>query len=270
MPLSADLMLPSAVLTHKNAGRRAVVWPQRASLTWPKQARPSLSILQRGAKLHRARAKRDIDRPVETGNRRGFGRAGLLSGVVSTAATKVGFPVAPRPRLPPERSLPRQASSISTSSVRRFARSRFSSTCWSLSLTIQGVFWRTLSHRPNSRVELPCMDWVSWYIARHQVSSGNRSTRKRSPRSARSAGDRSCTGEKPGSSLRYGSPSQTGKQNPSRERAAITASPHRWSVPYDRLKSASLSPRSNCTAFRATNITSSRQYVPILYLFKHG
>ena len=65
--------------------------------------------------------------------------ARLPSGVVLTAATNGVFPGAPRPRLPPDRSPPRQASSISTRPVNRLVASRSIIACCSLCLIIQAV-----------------------------------------------------------------------------------------------------------------------------------
>src|SRR3954449_12847658 len=110
----AALMLPSAVLTHLNAGTRAAAGPepalvisclQPASFTAPKQARPSLTTLQFGARLRFANP--EIAWLQKLATRRSFRRTGFPSGVVSTAATSGVLPGAPRPRLPPVRSPPR-------------------------------------------------------------------------------------------------------------------------------------------------------------------
>src|SRR4051795_11149252 len=113
----AALMLPKAVLTHLKAGVRAAAAPEPvlitvclhlASVTAPKQARPSLTTSLAGAKCRLA--KPDTARLAKPGTRCSFNRTGLPSAVVSTAATKGVLPGAPRPRLPPERCPPREAS----------------------------------------------------------------------------------------------------------------------------------------------------------------
>src|SRR5215211_6894515 len=110
----AALMLPRAVLTHLKAGLRAAAapepvlitsWRHPASATAAKQARPSLTTSQSGSRLRLA--KPEIARLQKLVTRRSFRQTGLLSGVVSTAATKGVLPGAPRPRLPPARSSPR-------------------------------------------------------------------------------------------------------------------------------------------------------------------
>src|ERR1700748_1571282 len=110
----AALMLPSAVLTHLNAGTWAAAEPepvlitsclQPASVTAPKQARPSLTTSQFGSRLRFANPETAWLQKLVT--RRSFRRTGLPSGVVSTAATDGVLPGAPRPRLPPVRSPPR-------------------------------------------------------------------------------------------------------------------------------------------------------------------
>ena len=77
-------------------------------------------------------------------------------------ATMIGvLPGAPRPRLPPERPPPREASSISTRPVRRLPASRSIITRMSLCASFQAVFWVT--PRPSSRLEIPpllCVRWV--------------------------------------------------------------------------------------------------------------
>src|SRR5690242_13560946 len=122
----AALMLPSAVLTHLNAGTRAAAGPEPVLTTWclqpvsltaPKQARPSLTTSQVGSRLRFANPETAWLQKLAT--RRSFRRTGLPSGVVSTAAKNGVLPGAPRPRLAPVRSPPRYASSISTGPLRR-------------------------------------------------------------------------------------------------------------------------------------------------------
>src|SRR3954464_1431149 len=95
----AALMLPSAVLTHVNAGTRAAAGPepvlvtscwQPASFTAPKQARPSLTTSQFGSRLRFATPASAWLQKLAT--RRSFRRTGLPSGVVSTAATNGVLP----------------------------------------------------------------------------------------------------------------------------------------------------------------------------------
>src|SRR3954467_11933276 len=113
----AALMLPKAVLTHLKAGVRAAAAPEPvlitvclhlASVTAPKQARPSLTTSLAGAKCRLA--KPDTARLAKPGTRCSFNRTGLPSTVVSTAATKGVLPGAPRgaprPRLPPPERCP--------------------------------------------------------------------------------------------------------------------------------------------------------------------
>src|SRR3954467_13182391 len=110
----AALMLPSAVLTHLNAGTRAGVGPEPVLTTWCvqptsltalKQARPSLTTSQFGSRPRLANPEiAGLQRVVPP---RLFRPPGLPSGVVSTAATNGVLPGAPRPRLPPVRAPPR-------------------------------------------------------------------------------------------------------------------------------------------------------------------
>src|ERR1700710_64761 len=117
----AALILPSAVLAHLKVGVRAAAAPEPvlttlcahpALATAPKQARPSLTTSHFGSRLRLAKFDSAWLQKLVT--RRSFRRTGLPSGVVSTAATNGVLPGAPRPRLPPERSPPREASSVST------------------------------------------------------------------------------------------------------------------------------------------------------------
>src|SRR5271166_604344 len=98
----ADLMLPSAVLTHLKAGVRTpaapepvliTVWVQPAFVTEAKHANPSLTTAQSGARLRSA--KSSIAAPENPATRRSFKRTGLPSSVVSTAATNGVLPAAP-------------------------------------------------------------------------------------------------------------------------------------------------------------------------------
>src|ERR1700712_1734947 len=107
-------MLPSAVLTHLKAGRRAAAgpdpvlmasWSHPASVTLAKHCNPSLTTVQAGLRLRLAKPEMDTLQKLTT--RPSFKRTGLAPGVVSTAATNGVLPGAPRPRLPPERSPPR-------------------------------------------------------------------------------------------------------------------------------------------------------------------
>src|SRR3954469_166539 len=98
-------MLPSAVLTHLNAGTWAAAGPepvlitsclQPASFTAPKQARPSLTTSPFGSRLRFANP--EIAWFQKLVARRSFRPTGLPSGVVSIAATNGVLPGAPRPR----------------------------------------------------------------------------------------------------------------------------------------------------------------------------
>src|SRR5208282_2935856 len=100
----ADLMLPSAVLTHLKAGVRTpaapepvliTVWVQPAFVTEAKHANPSLTTAQSGARLRSA--KSSIAAPENPATRRSFKRTGLPSSVVSTAATNGVLPAARGP-----------------------------------------------------------------------------------------------------------------------------------------------------------------------------
>src|SRR5579864_6311278 len=110
----AALMLPSAVLTHLNAGVRAAFGPDPVLTTWcahpasatlPKHWRPSLTTAQFGSRLRLANPAIAVAQKLVT--RHSLSRTGFPSSVVSTAATNGVLPGAPRPRLPPERSPPR-------------------------------------------------------------------------------------------------------------------------------------------------------------------
>src|SRR4029453_14807528 len=113
-------MLPSTVFTHRNGAHLAAClpepvtigkWSQPAFSTAGQQDRPSLTTLLPGAKSRLASFSTSfLRKPLTTVS---LSRRGLRSGVVSTAATRGVLPAAPRPRLPPERSPPREAASVS-------------------------------------------------------------------------------------------------------------------------------------------------------------
>src|SRR5438309_64788 len=46
-------------------------------------------------------------------------------------------------------------------------------TCLSLCLIFQAVGWLTPRRRPSSMLEIPCLVWVMWYMARNQICRGN-------------------------------------------------------------------------------------------------
>jgi len=90
-PVVAALMVPSAVLAHLT-GRRAAAGPDRVLMAWwshpasatlAKRCNPSLTTVQAGSR--RRLAKPDRDAPQKLATRLSFGRAGLPSGVASTA-----------------------------------------------------------------------------------------------------------------------------------------------------------------------------------------
>src|SRR6185437_16298667 len=56
---------------------------------------------------------------------------------------------------------------------RELVSSRSIMTCLSLCLTFQAVVWVTPRRRPSSMLEIPCLLWVRWYMARNQVRSGS-------------------------------------------------------------------------------------------------
>src|SRR3954447_22518354 len=114
-------MLPRQVLTHLNGAQPAARLPEPVTIgkcehpafpTAGQQDRPSLTTVVPGAKSRLASFSTSFLRKPSTTLSRS--RFGFLSGVVSTAATIGVLPAAPRPRLPPGRSPPRQASSTST------------------------------------------------------------------------------------------------------------------------------------------------------------
>src|ERR1700738_1192650 len=116
----ALLMLARGVLTHLKAGFRAALRPDPVMIGWGtqpalptpvKQCRPSLTTVLAGWKLRCANGAIAARRKPFT--RRNFKRIGWPCGVVSTAATIGVLPGEPRPRLPPLRSPPRLAASIS-------------------------------------------------------------------------------------------------------------------------------------------------------------
>src|SRR5688572_16618800 len=107
-------MLPRQVLTHLKGVQLAARLPdpvtigrcaQPAFSTAGQQERPSLTTALPGARSRLAIFSTSfLRKPLTTLSR---SRLGLLSTVVSTAATRGVLPAAPRPRLPPERSPPR-------------------------------------------------------------------------------------------------------------------------------------------------------------------
>src|SRR3954451_13486211 len=91
----AALMLPKAVLTHLKAGVRAAAAPEPvlitvclhlASVTAPKQARPSLTTSLAGAKCRLA--KPDTARLAKPGTRCSFNRTGFSAPPGSPSGTK--------------------------------------------------------------------------------------------------------------------------------------------------------------------------------------
>src|SRR3954453_15161796 len=113
-------MLPRQVFTHRNGAQLAArlpepvaigKWAQPAFSTAGQQDSPSLTTLLPAAKSRLASLSTSrLRKPLTTLSR---SRLGFLSAVVSTAATIGVLPAAPRPRLPPWRSPPREASSTS-------------------------------------------------------------------------------------------------------------------------------------------------------------
>src|SRR5919199_3564101 len=105
-------MLPRVVLTHRNGVQPAARLPEPTTIgTCPQPAfagqqdKPSLTTVAPGASSRLAIFSTSrLRKPLTTLSRSRFG---LLSGVVSTAATTGVLPAAPRPRLPPGRSPPR-------------------------------------------------------------------------------------------------------------------------------------------------------------------
>src|SRR5215204_5311550 len=107
-------MLPRQVLTQRNGDQRAACRPapvrigrcsQPALATAGQQESPSLTTVLPAARSRLASfSTSSLRKPLTTLSR---SRRGLLSAVVSTAATTGVLPAAPRPRLPPDRSPPR-------------------------------------------------------------------------------------------------------------------------------------------------------------------
>src|SRR3954447_16273999 len=163
-------MLPSAVLTQVNGTHLAACGPlpavigkcvQPACSTAVQQDRPSVTTLLPAAKSRLASvAISFLRKPLTTVSR---SRLGLRSAVVSTAATNGVLPAAPRPRLPPERWPPRQASSTSTPPASLgFSASRVAIAAISLCLSSHAVGCRVPSRRDSSTDDIPPLLWVRW------------------------------------------------------------------------------------------------------------
>src|SRR3954470_23388700 len=163
-------MLPRQVLTHLNGAQPAArlpepvtigKWAQPAFPTAGQQDRPSLTTLLPAARSRLAILSTSfLRKPLTTLSR---SRRGLLSSVVSTAATIGVLPAAPRPRLPPWRSPPRYASSISTRpSSLGFAASRSAIARISLCFISQAVACLTPRRRPSSTELIPFLPWARW------------------------------------------------------------------------------------------------------------
>src|SRR3954462_11641288 len=163
-------MLPSAVLTQVKATHLAALgpepvtigkWSQPASLTAVQQDRPSVTTLQPAARSRLASvAISFLRKPLTTVSR---SRLGLRSAVVSTAATNGVLPAAPRPRLPPQRWPPKEASSPSTRPAGLgFPASRVAIAAISLCLSSHAVGCRVPSRRDSSTDDIPPLLWVRW------------------------------------------------------------------------------------------------------------
>ena len=138
--------------------------------------------------------------PPCAGSRRPGAASGAPAGprALVSMATMIGvLPGAPRPRLPPERPPPREASSISTRPVRRLPASRSIITCMSLCASFQAVFWVT-PRRVRGWRSRPCSA-SGGYMARNRVRTGTLVEAKSCRRSARSAVGRTGTGRGCGS-----------------------------------------------------------------------
>jgi len=112
-------------------------------------------------------------------------------------------------------------------------------TCFSLCLTFQAVVWVTPRRRPNSMLEIPCLLWVRWYMARNQVRSGSLVEAKDGPGDRRglSATDGALEQAAAFDQAVPASP-QAGQMNPSGHRAARTIARQSGSVPYRRSRRA--------------------------------
>src|SRR3954447_1483634 len=163
-------MFPSVVLTHRNGAQPAARLPEPVAIgkclqpafpTAGQQDRPSLTTLLPAARSRLAILSTSfLRKPLTTLSR---SRRGLLSSVVSTAATIGVLPAAPRPRLPPWRSPPRQASSTSTRPESSgFAASRAAIARISLCFISQAVPRFTPNRRPSSIDETPPSLCVRW------------------------------------------------------------------------------------------------------------
>src|SRR5271165_1161986 len=125
-------------------------------------------------------------------------------------------------------------------------------TCLSLCLTFQAVVWVTPRRRPSSMLEIPCLVWVMWYIARNQVRSGSLVEAKIVPAIGEVCRRHAVHWNRPRVFTTLCSrPSHAGHTNPSGQRDATTVARHCSSVPYCRSNAGSLSPFWNCTALRA-------------------
>src|SRR3954467_1888438 len=156
-------MLPRQVLTHLNGAQLAARLPEPVAIgkcwqpafsTAGQQDRPSLTTLLPAAKSRSAsRSPSFLRKPLTPPSRN---RLGLRSAVVSTAATIGVLPAAPRPRLPPGRSPPREASSTSTRPASLgLSASRAPIARISLCLISHAVCRLTPSLRPSSIELIP-------------------------------------------------------------------------------------------------------------------
>src|SRR3954465_2463468 len=163
-------MLPRAVLTYRNGAQPAARLPEPVTIgkceqpafsTAGQQDRPSLTTVVPAERSRLAILSTSfLRKPLTTLSR---SRLGRRSGVVSTAATIGVLPAAPRPRLPPWRSPPREASSTPTRpSSFGLPASRSAIARISLCFTSQAVACLTPSLRPSSTELIPFLPWARW------------------------------------------------------------------------------------------------------------
>ena len=149
---------PNVVLTHLEGAIRVAPRPEPVRIArW----------------LRRPASPRAIPRLRKPPAGTGSALRGRPSGLVGTAATNGVLPGAPRPRLPPERTPPRWASSISTRPDGGFSPSRRAITAMIFRFIVQAVACLKPNRRPSSTEEIPFFAVTTGWIAANQTVSGS-------------------------------------------------------------------------------------------------
>src|SRR6056297_2073220 len=175
----AFLTFPSIVFTQVNScfstldGPPPVSMLQCGQVSTIARKHGSPSEVTSASALRCCRAQRStqsLRKPASGVMRRASGRPSALQ---ATAATNGVLPAAPRPRLPPRRSPPQNASSTCTEPVSGLLSSRSLMASMILCLSSQAVLYDTPRCLASAMAESPDLLCVSRKMARNQVVNGN-------------------------------------------------------------------------------------------------